>query len=264
VIAPLEAAARETGRTVYAAVLRACYTRTGLPWAVHDAVLRIDPRVRHLVPHANEPEVFRFIHQSIAPGDAVLDVGAFLGVYAILEARLAGPDGRVIAFEPTPWSAAIARRHFRYNHLGPDRLTLIEAAVSDRPGRGVLHEYPEPYVNSLSLAVDSAAAPRATAVAMVTIDEMCARTGVVPSFIRMDVQGAELHALRGAVETIRAAGRRVTLVVEMHPQCWPSFGVTPGEVRDAIEDLGLEAAPLEAHGDPFGVDAHAVLRPRRA
>lgn len=259
--APFEAAALRTGRAMYSAVLRACYTRTGLPWAVHDAVVRIDPRVRHLVPHANEPEVFRFIHRSIAPGDAVLDVGAFLGVYAILEARLAGPQGRVIAFEPTPSSAAIARRHFRYNHLVANRLTLIEAAVSDRAGRAVLHEYPEPYVNSLSRAVDSAAAPRATEVAVVTIDEMCARTGLRPSFIRMDVQGAEVHALRGARETIRAARSRLTLVVEMHPQCWSAFGVTLAGVRDTIEELGLEAAPLEARDDPFGVDAHAVLRP---
>ena len=47
----------------------------------------------------------------------------------------------------------------------------------------------------------------------------------MPSVIRMDVQGAEIHALRGARETIRAAPR-LSLVVEMHPQCWPAFGVT--------------------------------------
>jgi hypothetical protein len=72
---------------VYGGVLRLLYARRGLPWAVHDEVLRIDPRVRHLVPHEPEPALFRFLRETIGPGAVVLDVGAFLGVYAMLAAR---------------------------------------------------------------------------------------------------------------------------------------------------------------------------------
>jgi FkbM family methyltransferase len=238
------------------------YSRTGLPWKVHGQVIRIDPRVRHLVPHDPEPALFDFLAHTIRPGDIVLDVGAFVGIYAVLAARWSGPGGRVVAFEPTPSSAALARRHLAYNGLGPDRVSLIEAAVSDRAARATLHQYDAsamPYVNSLVAAVDTDAPAVTQPVDVVTIDEVCRELRIVPSVIRMDVQGAEIHALRGARETLRAASR-LSLVVEMHPQCWPAFSVTDEDARDTLADLGLTASPL-VDGEPlFARDTHAVLR----
>ena len=101
---------RPTART-----LRALYSRNGLPWNVHDEVVRIHPSVRHLVPHEPEPALFHFLRQTIRPGDIVLDVGAFVGIYAVLEARWSAPTGRVVAFEPTPSSVELARRHIAWN-----------------------------------------------------------------------------------------------------------------------------------------------------
>ena len=160
----------------YGHALRVLYSRTGLPWTVHDQVVRIDPQARHLVPHDGEPALFEFLAHTIRPGDIVLDVGAFVGVYAVLAARWSGPGGRVVAFEPTPSSAALARRHLAFNGLGPDRVSLIEAAVSDRAARATLHQYDAsamPYVNSLVAAVDTDAPAVTRQVDVVTIDEVC-------------------------------------------------------------------------------------------
>ena len=245
----------------YGHVLRALYSRHGLPWTVHDDVVRIDPQVRHLVPHQPEPALFGFLKQTIRPGDVVLDVGAFVGIYAVLAARWSGSQGRVIAFEPTPSSAALARKHLTFNGLGPERVRLVEAAVSDRATRATLHQYDAnamPYVNSLVSAVDTDASAETRDVAVVTIDEVCRELKVMPSVVRMDVQGAEIHALRGARETIRAAPR-LSLVVEMHPQCWPAFGVTAQDVGETLRDLGLTARPLVEGEALCARDTHAVL-----
>jgi FkbM family methyltransferase len=252
---------RSTLSSTYGRTLRVLYSRSGLPWTVHDEVVRIDPGVRHLVPHAPEPALFHFLRQTIQPGDVVLDVGAFLGIYAVLAARWSGPDGRVIAFEPTPSSAAIARHHLACNGLTEDRVHLIEAAVSDRISRATLHQYDAqsmPYVNSLAAAVDTDAAATRQDVAVVTIDDVCRELSITPTVIRMDVQGAEIHALKGAQNTIRAA-KRISMVVEMHPQCWPGFGVTEADARRTIENLGLTARPLVADEPLFARDSHAVL-----
>lgn len=246
------------GRRVYGLALWTAYSRAGLPWEINGEIIRIDPRVRHLVPHVAEPEVDRFIRRTVRPGDLVLDVGAFLGIHAIVAARQAGSRGRVIAFEPTHASAEIARRHFALNGLG-DRVRMIEAAVSDRPGQATFNEYSQPYVNSLKPAVDVDESPSTRIAPIVTIDDVCRRIDSAPSLIRMDVQGAEVHALRGARETIDRAGDRLVLLVEMHPQCWPAFGVCEAQVRETIQTLGLTASPL-VPGEPlFGPDRHVVL-----
>lgn len=249
-------------RRAYAGFLRARYARTGMPWRVHDDTVRIDPRVRHLVPHASEAALYRFIQREIAPGDVVLDVGSFLGVYAILEARRAGPAGRVIALEPTAWSASIARRHFDYNAATVGApITLIEAAAGETPGHATFYEYDEPYVNALAAAVDVAGAAVRRSVRVMTLDDLCGKMRVSPTFVRMDVQGAEFHALRGASGLIRAAGSKLTVVAEMHPQCWPAFGIDESCARSTIASLGLHATPLEPGADLFARDGHVVFRP---
>jgi FkbM family methyltransferase len=250
---------------VYAAGLRARYSRTGMPWQVHDQTVRIDPTVRHLVPHASEAALFAFIKRHVTTGDVVLDVGSFLGVYAVLEARIAGPRGRVVAIEPTTRSALIARRHFAFN-ADPSSapVCLVEAATGEHGRQTTFYEYEEPYVNALVPAVDVNGRARTRVVQVVTIDDLCDQMRIRPSFIRMDVQGAEFEALRGARRTIAAAGSNLTIVAEMHPQCWPSFGIDEAGAREAIDTLGLAAEPLEPGAELFARDGHIVLRRRLA
>jgi FkbM family methyltransferase len=252
--------AMSTLQAAYAFALRTIYSGRGMPWSVHDETIRIAPDARHLVPHASEPALFAFLRDSVRPGETVLDVGAFVGVYALLEARWAGTQGRVVAFEPTASSAALARRHFGWNREG-ERVTLVEAAVSDRESVAQLHTYATqamPYSNSLVPAADVEASGVVESVRVTTIDAVCRELGIRPTLMRMDVQGAEVHALRGARETI-AASPGLRIVVETHPQCWPAFGVTPDDMRRVVEGCGLAMRPL-VDGEPlFGRDVHAVL-----
>jgi FkbM family methyltransferase len=253
--------ARIAAERAYAVGLRARYGRTGMPWRVHSEIVRIDPGVRHFVPHSSEPDLFEFIKGHVSSGDTVLDVGSFLGIYAVLEARFAGPRGRVVALEPTPWSASIARRHVEFNAGANAPIVVVEAAVAEENGRADFYEYGEPYVNALQRAVDVSGPATVRTVRAVTIDSICSQMRITPKLIRMDVQGAEFHALRGARRTIRSAGRSLTIIAEMHPQCWPAFGIEEGSARAMIAALGLCAAPLVAGTDLFARDGHVVLRP---
>jgi FkbM family methyltransferase len=236
-----------------------------MPWRVHDEIVRIDPRVRHLVPHASEGALFAFLKRRVTAGDVVLDVGSFLGIYAILAARFAGPTGRVVAIEPTPSSASIARRHFEFNDERTSApVVLVEAAAGAQRGQASFYEYDQPYVNALAPAVDVDARARSRRVEVVTIDDLCDELRIRPTVIRMDVQGAEFHALRGARRTIASCSSPLTIVAEMHPQCWPSFGFDAAQAGQTITELGLTAASLEPGGDLFTRDGHIVLTPGRA
>jgi len=271
--------AASAARSLYLRWLELRHGRRGIPWSLHDEPFRIDPRVRHLLPSSAEPALFAYLRRTIRPGDVIVDAGGFLGAYAILAARWAGPSGRVVTFEPSPWSAAVAREHFRMNPEG-SRVRLIEAAVGSRAGRIRLAVHEEPYRNQvvrdepdrLRQGCGGPPKPEAKAegschtelnasshtVRAVTIDSLCREIGITPTLIRMDVQGAELEALEGARDTIAAGRGTLRIVVETHPQLWPAFGLTIDGARARLASLGLRARPLEGE-DPFAPDGHAIL-----
>ena len=185
----------ETLSSTYGRTLRALYSRSGLPWTVHDEVVRIHPAVRHLVPHEPEPALFQFLRRTIRPGDVVLDVGAFVGIYAVLEARWSAPSGRVVAFEPTPSSVEIAHRHLEWNRAS-DRVHLIEAAVSDRPRAPAAHYEARRAVCEQPVAASTPQQNREARIAVVTTTTV--RSCTWCDGHRRNVQGAEIHGCAGA------------------------------------------------------------------
>ena len=97
---------------------------------------------------------------------------------------------------------------------------------------------------------------------MVTIDSFCAREGVQPSFIKIDVEGAELAVLRGARETILRGGDRLALFVELHPSIWPLSGETRADFESELDRQGLVLEPLTSD-DPWEVEGMVVRLVRR-
>lgn len=247
-----DSAAIRIGQRLYGRYLEAVAGDRGLRWRVNGGVIRIDPRVRRLIPHVTEPALFDYLRTHVEPGQIVLDIGAFLGTYAIFEARWVGERGRVVALEPTPASCATIRMHLRMNGV-QDRVTLIEAAAGAEPGEATLDESPEPYRNQLT------SRPAGRRVRVVTIDDVCEQMGLRPDWIRMDVQGSELDVLRGARRTFAASNGRLRAVVEMHPFLWRARGFGIDDARAQLRELGLTATGIEDPQDPFADDAHALI-----
>src|ERR1700721_1777633 len=87
-----------TLRPSYERLLDAASGGRGMRWLVNGEAVRIDPRVRRLVAPTVEPELWSWLRANVGANEQVLDIGSFLGIYAILLARWAGPAGRVLAF----------------------------------------------------------------------------------------------------------------------------------------------------------------------
>jgi len=259
----------------YAWWLRAAYGRRGMPWHVNGEPIRIDPAVRHLVPRQVERPLFDYLRANIRPGDVVLDIGAFVGAYAILEARWAGPDGRIVAFEPSPESFATLQRHLRMNGLAAPRVEARRLAIGSRQEQRGLRTFDdEPYRNMMQSTVSSRQSavtsglptadrrpPTAVVVDIVTLDDACGSMDRPPTWIRMDVQGLEFDVLGGASDLLREQQGRLRIVAEMHPQHWPDYGIDPRDAAARLAAMGLKARNVVAGEDPFGYDAHAILEP---
>src|SRR5581483_6436540 len=83
--------------------------------------------------HLYEPILTATLLQHLHDGDVFVDIGANAGLFSMLAAKLVGPSGRVIAFEPHPGARAEMMRLLDRNAVA-DRVDVVSAALSDRDG----------------------------------------------------------------------------------------------------------------------------------
>ncbi len=155
-----------------------------------------------------EPGVTRAFLDIVRSGTVVYDVGAHLGYYTLLAARL----GAIVhAFEPSPETLPLLRG----NVAGKG--TVVPQGLWDSPGRVELKDYGARHsaVNTFLESPEEAGRdPVAThRVEVTTIDHYVDSGGAVPDLIKIDAEGAETEVLRGGVETIRRHHPIITVEV---------------------------------------------------
>lgn len=136
-------------------------------------------------------------------GDYVIDAGGCWGDTALFFAHMVGEQGRVYAFEFTPENLGIMQRNLDLNPLLARRIDVVQRAVWERSG-DVIHYSANGPGTSLRSGGQNDSHHDSLQVTTVTIDDFV-REEKVPrvDFIKMDIEGAELKALKGAEETIR-------------------------------------------------------------
>ena len=212
--------------------------------------VRVLPEYRFIGWNPVEYAAFR---AAARPGGVALDVGANVGAYALLMGGWMRPGGRVYAFEPSAQAFAGLQAHVGLNGLA-GVVRPVRAAVSDREGRAALAA--EGHHGTSRLAADG---ERGTeTVETVTIDQFCAREQIVPTLIKIDVEGWELEALRGARETIARGGDGLAVFVEMHPTAWRERGLGAGDVRAELVRQRLRAVPLREVADPWALEGECL------
>jgi len=154
----------------------------------------------------NEQAVMR---RCVRPGDVVLDIGANMGVHTVLLARLVGPRGRVVAFEPNPELLPLLERTL----AALPNVTLHACALSDEHRESVLFVPPDHTMASLAdwTSADPAGRGRAGGGSRAhtvpcrerRMDEILSAQGLpVPGFIKCDVEGGERLAFEGGRNTL--------------------------------------------------------------
>jgi FkbM family methyltransferase len=247
----------------------------------HDVVYRVldvtlgraSPPARAWLSWRLDPKIYRVVRDILAllvhPGDVVLDVGASWGLFSHRLARLVGPGGRVIAFEPNPRALpsleAIAARE--------PGIEIHRVALSDAPGPAELHvptlrrpvASPRAIHPMASLSVPrnrTEAAHETVAVEVQRLDDALGPDTERPiSFVKCDVEGHELAVLRGADALL--AGRPAILIeVEQRHQDTPI-----AEVFEHLAERGYDGYILRDGGlrpiseFEVGRDQLAFLKP---
>ena len=134
----------------------------------------------------------------VRPGWVVFDVGAHLGYYTLLAARLVGPMGQVHAFEPTPATHALLMTNTR-DH---ENVRVVDRAAWSHPTTLSFQDFgvSNSAFNSAfppRSASLNATRPRIHAVQAVSLDDYCAEAGIIPDLVKIDAESAESHVLAG-------------------------------------------------------------------
>jgi FkbM family methyltransferase len=143
-----------------------------------------------------EPELASFLRDHLRPGGVFVDVGANIGVFTVMAARMVGPSGRVVAIEASPRVYPYLEHNVRTNGLENVRLRHCAAAHEENPGIA-FYEAPASHFGMGALSPQFHATP--TPVASHTLDRILAEENVGPvDLVKLDVEGFEANVFRGA------------------------------------------------------------------
>jgi len=178
----------------------------------------------------------------VKEGDVVVDLGANIGYYTLLAARLVGRRGKVYAFEPEPTNYSLLLKNIELN--GYDNVVATQKAVSDAGGKVRL------FVDNEDTGAHSIYQPEEekefVEVEAVTLDDFFKDKDYPINVIKMDVEGAEMAALSGMDKLIRE-NKNLKMFVEFYLAGIRSAGNSPQEfARRLLDDYNFS---ITAMGD---------------
>jgi FkbM family methyltransferase len=196
--------------------------------------------VPHLLAHRSwEPHILHWLTQTLQPSHVFVDVGANIGYFTVLCAPLVA---RVVAFEPAAASYDYCRSNVSMNGL-----TNV-----DLHRYGLWHEDATLQMGSDASSLMTATLATATngrvveAIDVVALDSLIRRALHLPRLdvIKMDIEGAEVSALRGMRETL--ARFRPLMVMEVNRPALTACDATVDDVWDYFTDMGYGIRAFEA------------------
>jgi FkbM family methyltransferase len=207
-----------------------------------------------------EKEECRFVTDFLKPGMIFLDIGANLGQYTLLAAQRVGPTGRVHSFEPSGRMYSELRYNVGLNNLS-DNCFLNEVAVSEKEGSARLSQY-EPGAEVFGSLGNHRRMPRSIIgseeVKTITLDTYV-REQRIPKIdlIKIDIEGGELPALRGA-EWILCQADAPTIVLEMSDINTVGFGYKALDIWDYLSEFGYCMYRFDRRGRICGLAERPV------
>jgi FkbM family methyltransferase len=176
--------------------------------------IRVNPRTGQNVQQGiGEPQVQKALVEHLRTGMTFYDVGANIGFFSLMAARIVGSQGRVVAFEADPEIAArlrenLVRNQFTHAHVEekavwsePGTVTFERVDPAKSPDRGLGHISTNDFADG------------AIVVEAVSLDQY-STSHPPPDFLKCDVEGAEVSVFQGATKLLSSA--RPIFLVEMH------------------------------------------------
>src|SRR6266480_6633844 len=183
----------------------------------------------------------QLLERILSTGAVVVDAGANIGIYSQFLSRCVGPTGVVHSFEPAP-------DNFKRLQSATCKLAnvrLSPAAVGEYSGRSKLYVSDKLNVDHRAYASEGDSR-RAVPIDIIALDDYF-KPGQRVDFIKMDIQGYELHALRGA-NRVLADNPNAKLLLEFWPYGLKQAGANWIELIDNLKSKNMAVHQVTKHG----------------
>jgi FkbM family methyltransferase len=182
---------------------------------------------------AFEPHCLEYLRRCATKGGTVVDVGANIGIFTLESSLAVGPAGRVLSIEAAPENAWALRANVQRNEFS--NVSIIEAGAGDAKGQATLTLPSGSNVGMFTLG--SVAGSKSFDIQIDTIDHLLEPLGITSiDLLKMDIEGSETRALRGAQRTLQQF--RPTVLIELNETALAGCGSSSREVKALLGDLG--------------------------
>jgi FkbM family methyltransferase len=191
-----------------------------------------------------EQETTLFSRKYLNPGDCVYDIGANIGYFTLEFARLVGEKGKIHTFEPHPKIFKVLQRNIKRNHYS--NVTSHNAACGEITEIKKLYFSTENEGNHKIIENDKSEG--STDVQVVQLANFVIKD--IPRFIKIDIEGAELLALKGLGDKIMR-NQNIDFIIEYHPYEMSFFDIQGHELISFFENYGYKFRNLNSHDYPI-------------
>jgi FkbM family methyltransferase len=206
----------------------------------HKMFLDSKDTLRLLYDPVHEPFETEIVCNLVKRGDVVLDLGANIGYYTLIFAKIVGAEGKVFAFEPDPDNFSLLKKNIEIN--GYKNVILEQKAVSDKTGTVKL------YLSEDNLAdhriYDSHDGREFIEIESVSLDDYFENVNDNIDFIKMDIEGAEPAAIQG-MRSLLKRNQNVKVITELFPIALSKFGIETSDFLKMFFNNGFKLYNLD-------------------
>jgi len=187
-----------------------------------------------------EPFETEVIKKEIKEGDVVLDIGANIGYYTLIFAKMVGPKGKVFAFEPDTENFTLLKKNVEVN--GYKNVVLINKAVSNESGKIKL--YLNEYNHANHTIYPSENHHKSILIQSTSIDDFFKDYKGKINFIKIDTEGAEYLAVQGMPNLLNK-NKNIKIITEFCPLWLEKSDIVAKEYLKLLSKHGFKLHHLD-------------------
>lgn len=174
----------------------------------------------------------------------VFDIGAHIGLVTLPLATKICPEGTIFAFEPGNSNRKFLGQHLRINQI--KNVTVVADLIGEKMDDSATF-YQSTSDSGMNTITETGKRKgyKRTVVRQTTLDEFCNLHELKPQLIKIDVEGAELHVLKGGVEILRQY--MPTIFLSVHPRHIAELGGSTVELERFIEKIGYRVFDFDGN-----------------